>query len=194
MSRTPSLSRLAVVAVAVATLLLAVGCGGSGSTEAAPSADPSATETPARQAAAWQTQEITDVDGRTFTIAGLAGKPVFVEAFATWCTNCRAQLGDTAKAAAALGDEAVFVALSVETDLDPGEVAAYARENGFESIRFAVMSDEMLAAMAADLGTTVANPPSTPHLVIAADGAVGALRTGASSVDTITGLMRAAAR
>lgn len=193
MFRTPSPTRLAVVAAVAATVLLVAGCGGSG-TDAAPGPDASATDAPAEQAAAWQTEEITDVDGRTFTIAGLAGKPVFVEAFATWCTNCRAQLGDTQEAAAALGDDAVFVALSVETDLGSDEVASYARENGFESIRFAVMSEEMLAAMAADLGTSVANPPSTPHVVIAADGAAGALRTGASSVETITGLMRAAAR
>lgn len=193
MLRTPCPSRLAVVAAVVATLLLVTGCGGSG-TDAAPSPDASSPGTPAEQVAAWQTEEITDVEGRTFTIAGLAGKPVFVEAFATWCTNCRAQLGDTQEAAAALGDDAVFVALSVETDLDSDEVSAYARENGFDSIRFAVMSEEMLAALAADLGTTVANPPSTPHIVVAADGTVGALRTGTSSVETITGLMRAAAR
>lgn len=190
MHRRRSLLRsVGIAAAAVAALVLVAGCGGS-ETETAPAGTDGTSAVTG--SAAWRSLAITDVDGRSFTLASLSGKPVFVEAFATWCSNCRAQLADTQAAARALGGEATFVALSVETDLDPAEVASYADENGFADIRFAVMSEELLAAMADDLGTSLANPPATPHLVIAADGTPGALRTGPSSLETITGILRAA--
>lgn len=190
MHRPTSLWRaLAVAGAVIAALALIAGCGGSGTETAPAGADETSTAT---GTAAWRSQVITDVDGRSFTLAELAGKPVLVEAFATWCSTCLDQLADTQAAASALRGEATFVALSVETDLEAAAVASYADENGFADIRFAVMSEELLAAMADDLGTSIANPPATPHLVIAADGTPGALRTGPSSVETITEILRAA--
>ncbi len=135
--------------------------------------------------AAWQTLELVDVDGETFTLADYTGTPVFIENFATWCPNCRSQLEDTNAAAAALGDDVAFVALSVETDLSSDEVAAYAADNGFDSIRFAVMTPEFLAAMADAFGNSSINPPSTPHFVIDATGHPGELVTGSESAADI---------
>ena len=60
--------------------------------------------------AAWQTIELTDSSGASFAFADLLGTPVFVENFATWCSNCKKQLVDTQKAAKAAGENAVFVA------------------------------------------------------------------------------------
>ena len=80
-----------------------------------------------------------------------------------------------------MGDDAVFVVLSVETDLSAEDVAEYAEDNGFSSMRFAVMSPELLAAFADAFGTSAVNPPSTPHVVIAADGTAGELETGSVS-------------
>ena len=137
--------------------------------------------------------EIVDVDGESFTLAELAGRPVFVENFATWCPTCRAQLGRTQEAAEAMGDDAVFVVLSVETDLSADDVAEYAEDNGFSSMRFAVMSPELLAAFADAFGTSAVNPPSTPHVVIAADGTAGELETGSISAAEIEEALRAAA-
>jgi thiol-disulfide isomerase/thioredoxin len=142
--------------------------------------------------AAWQTREIVDVDGQAFTLADFAGRPVFVEAFATWCPKCREQLGDTQEAAAMLGDDAVVIALSVETDLSAADVASYAADNGFTDVRFAVMTPELLAEMVDSLGNSVANPPSTPHVVIAADGTAGELSTGSISADDIVAALSAA--
>jgi thiol-disulfide isomerase/thioredoxin len=142
--------------------------------------------------AAWQTREIVDVDGQSFTLADFAGRPVFVEAFATWCPTCREQLGDTQEAAAMLGDDAVVIALSVETDLSASDVASYAADNGFTDVRFAVMTPELLAEMVDALGNSVANPPSTPHVVIAADGTAGELATGSISADDIVAALSAA--
>ena len=135
--------------------------------------------------AAWQTVQLTDVDGVAFTLDDFHGTPVFVETFATWCPNCKKQLADTNAAAAQLGDQAVFIALSVETDLSADDVAEYAADNGFDSIRFAVMTPEALAAVVEGLGQSAANPPSTPKVVIDPMGHAGELETGFESVDDI---------
>jgi peroxiredoxin len=134
---------------------------------------------------AWQSAEIVDVDGETFRLADYLGTPVLVETFATWCSNCRAQLGDTTEAAATLGERAAFVILSVETDLDPGVVARYATDNGFTGMRFAVVSPELLAELVGSFGNSIANPPATPKFVIAPDGTVSELVTGAESADAL---------
>jgi thiol-disulfide isomerase/thioredoxin len=127
----------------------------------------------------WQKLAVTDVrTGQAFMLGDVHGTPVYVENFATWCPNCRQQLGNVEAAAKAAGDKAVFVALSVETDLSPAKVAAYAKDNGFDHIRFAVMTPELLAAMSDAFGKNAINPPSTPHLWVSAEGKVGQLATG----------------
>ena len=127
----------------------------------------------------------TTPDGATVSPSDFAGTPVFVETFATWCSNCRSQLGVTQEAAAQAGDDAVFLALSVETDLDPAALATYASENGFANIQFGVLSREDLATLEAQFGNAVLVPPSTPKFAIGTDGSVGELTTGFESVDEI---------
>lgn len=176
-------TRIAAGALFLAVALLAAGCG-SGS-------DPAASPEPG--GLDWQSLPITDVSGAMFSLAEMEGRPVFVENFATWCPTCRAQLGRTQEAAAAMGEDAVFVVLSVETDLSPETVGDYAQDNGFTSMRFAVMSPELLAAFADAFGTTAVNPPSTPHVVIASDGTAGGMKTGSISAADIEETLRAAA-
>lgn len=143
--------------------------------------------------AAWQQITLTDVDGVEFTLGDFMGKPVFVENFATWCPNCQEQLGKTNDAAEALGDDAVFIALSVETDLDAADVAEYAADNGFTSIRFAVMTPEFLAAISDAYGNSSINPPSTPHFIIDSHGEAGELATGFEDAQAIGEALLAAA-
>ena len=142
---------------------------------------------------AWQSLTLTDVEGNEFTLNDFMGKPVFVENFATWCPTCRKQLGDTDTAAEELGDEAVFIALSVETDLSDGDVAEYAADNGFTHIRFAVMTPEFLAAITDHYGNGAINAPSTPKYVIDNHGVAGDMKTGTESADAIIEALRAAA-
>lgn len=143
--------------------------------------------------AAWQNITLTDVDGATFTLGDFMGKPVFVENFATWCPKCREQLATTNEAAGTLGDDAVVIALSVETDLSAEDVAEYAADNGFDNIRFAVMTPEFLAAISDAYGNSSINPPSTPHFVIDIHGAAGELDTGSKSADDIVKALQTAA-
>jgi cytochrome oxidase Cu insertion factor (SCO1/SenC/PrrC family) len=140
---------------------------------------------PAESAAArpaWHSLPLTDArTGAAFTLADFAGKTVFVEPFATWCTNCRQQLAYVHAAkqqAVQLGrSDVVFVALSVEPNIGSEALAAYAADTGYDLI-FAAMSPELLQALAAEFGQTVANPPATPHFVIQPDGTAGPLVTG----------------
>ncbi len=198
--------------VAVATLsLVAAACGSSSGDDAAPASTTTSAQSttpttaapggaaapvesivPAADLAEWQTIEIVDVDGVTFTLGSFVGKPLFVENFATWCPTCRSQLGRTQSAAETLGDEAVVLALSVETDLSSQDVADYAEDNGFDDVRFAVMSPELLAAFVDAFGNSAANPPSTPHVVVAADGTAGDMKTGGISADEIVSAVRGA--
>jgi len=134
----------------------------------------------------WQTIALTNArTGEPFTLADFAGKTVFVETMATWCTNCRQQLGNVKSAAArADGEQAVFIAISVETDLSAETLAQYADNNGFDWT-FAVATPAMVQALAETFGQTIANPPATPHFLILPDGSHSDLVTGYESGDQI---------
>lgn len=141
---------------------------------------------------AWQTLPLTDArTGETFTLADFSGKTVFVEPMATWCTNCRAQLGNVSAAQQNLGDDVVFVALSVETNITSSDLAAYADANNF-GWTFAVMTPELLAELVTAYGRTITNPPSTPHFIIYPDGTTSELSTGVHSADEIIQQVQAA--
>jgi cytochrome oxidase Cu insertion factor (SCO1/SenC/PrrC family) len=134
----------------------------------------------------WQTIPLTDVrSGQTFTLADFAGKTVFVEPMATWCSNCRQQLGNVAAARDQLSaEEVVFVALSVETNISDADLADYTEQTGFDWT-FAVASPELLQELAAIFGTSVVNPPATPHFIIRPDGSYTDLVTGIESPEAI---------
>lgn len=133
----------------------------------------------------WQLIELTDVNtGATFTLADFDGKTVFVEPMATWCGNCRSQLGAVADARASFGDDVVFLALSLETNLDPQSLASYSQNLGFDWT-FAVMSDDLLVALVEDFGRSIASAPSTPHFIIRPDGTFTGVNTGFESASEI---------
>jgi peroxiredoxin len=134
----------------------------------------------------WQQLALTNArTGETFTLSDFAGKTVYVEPMATWCTNCRQQLRTVRDVHAQLDPERyVFVGLSVETDLPRAALANYADEQGWPWT-FAVMSPELLQELSGTFGLTVANPPATPHFLIGPDGSTSALSTGIHSADAL---------
>lgn len=135
--------------------------------------------------AAWQSIALTDArSGASFTLADFAGKTVFVEPFATWCSNCRQQLSNVHAARQQAGEEVVFVALSVEANIGDEALAAYAADTGYDLV-FAAMPPEMLQALAAQFGQTISNPPATPHFVIYPDGTTSGLVTGIEPTEAI---------
>lgn len=142
------------------------------------------------QDTSWQNLPLTNAQtGETFTLADFEGQSVYVEPMATWCANCRQQLGNVNEAKMQLGDEVTFVALSVETTLKADQLASYAKDQGFD-FTFAVMTPEVLRALAAEFGQAITSPPSTPHFVISPDGTTSELFTGFSTTDEITALVQ----
>lgn len=136
-------------------------------------------------AAAWQKIALTNVrTGETFTLADFAGKTIFVEPMATWCTNCRRQLTNVSSARAQLGDDVVFVGLSVETTISNDDLKAYTDSTGFDWV-FAVATPELLQELVTLYGQTVTNPPSTPHFIIRPDGSTTDLVTGIEGVEEL---------
>jgi thiol-disulfide isomerase/thioredoxin len=140
----------------------------------------------------WQLLPLTNAQtGESFTLADFAGKTVFVEPFATWCTNCRQQLTYVNEVRANFGEDVVFIALSVEPNIGNEALAQYASEQGFDLL-FAAMSPDLLRELVALHGQTITNPPATPHFIIRADGSTTELTTGIESPEAITSLIQSA--
>jgi cytochrome oxidase Cu insertion factor (SCO1/SenC/PrrC family) len=161
------------------------------SAAAAPASAP--TTTPALGPAAarpdWHALPLVDArTGQTFTLADLAGKTVYVEPMATWCTNCRQQMGVIRDQLLSRLDpeRTVLLGLSVEADLPRETLATYVDDQGF-SWTFAVMTPELLQALSSQFGLTVANPTAVPHFVIGPDGTTSDLSTGFHSSDQLLG-------
>jgi hypothetical protein len=140
----------------------------------------------------WQTLPLVDArTGEAFAFADFAGKTIFVEPMATWCTNCRQQLANVRAAREQLNsDEVVFIGLSVEVGLDNVTLAEYQQTNNYDWT-FAVVTQEMLAELVGVFGRTVTNPPSTPHFIIRPDGSATGLATGIESANAIVAEIRA---
>jgi cytochrome oxidase Cu insertion factor (SCO1/SenC/PrrC family) len=149
---------------------------------------------PAADRPDWHALPLVDArTGQTFTLADLAGKTVYVEPMATWCTNCRQQMGTIRDDLLSRldADHTVVLGLSVETDLPREDLAAYVDQQGF-SWTFAVMTPELLQALASTFGQTIANPPTVPHFVIGPDGTTSDLSTGFHTADQLLGEITAA--
>jgi thiol-disulfide isomerase/thioredoxin len=67
-------------------------------------------------ATAWNRLSATRLDGRSFALSELVGKPVILDFWATWCPPCRAQRDVLHKLAGEYGDRLRIVALSVDED------------------------------------------------------------------------------
>lgn len=133
----------------------------------------------------WQTLALTNAaTGETFTLGDFQGKTVFVEPMATWCSNCRAQQGQVVEAKSQLGDDVVFIGLSLETGLPPADLAGYAQSNGFDWT-YAVMSPELLSELVDAFGRSITSAPSTPHFIIRPDGSYTELATGIHSAEEL---------
>lgn len=138
----------------------------------------------------WHNLILTDAaTGESFTLADFAGQTVLVEPMATWCTNCRRQLGNVNNAMAQLdGQPFTFIALSVAENIADADLAAYARREGL-NMRFAVATPELLTALTEQFGRAAITPPSTPHFIIGPTGTTSDLQLGSKSADALVTLL-----
>lgn len=163
---------------------------------ASPAAVPaSAMPTPIAQVerAAWQTATLTDVrTGETFTLADFAGKVVAVEPMAAWCVNCLRQQQQAVKALAAIDSEdIVYISLGIDPTELPEDLAAYAKERGFDW-RFVLADRDLLRKLADTFGDQVLSPPSTPKILIGRDGTVTGPSFGMKDAADLEAELRAA--
>jgi len=71
---------------------------------------------------------VTDLDGKTVSIADLKGKVVLVNFWATWCPPCRAEIPDLVKLQEKYRDKLVVLGISEDEDASPQEVKAFGAE------------------------------------------------------------------
>lgn len=184
--RLPALLLTAVLAVAA--------CGGSGAPAgtAAPGSTSAASQRPTAGDRAWATTPLVDVaTNETFRIADLAGKVVIIETMAIWCTNCRRQQASVEEALAQLpADRVVYVVLDVDANEDAASLAAYRTQYGYTG-RYAVVPAEVARSLAEDFGNQFLSPPSTPMVIVGADGTVTLTPFGQKSSDELVALARA---
>jgi thiol-disulfide isomerase/thioredoxin len=101
------------------TLILA-GKPGEARAQAAPSK--------AAELAAMPGFTLTDLDGRPISRESLAGRPVLVEFWATWCPPCRGTLGWLGDLRRRHGDRLAVLAIALESD--ESDVRRVASQNG----------------------------------------------------------------
>ena len=128
---------------------------------------------------------VYNADGSTATLAEKAGKPVFINFWATWCPPCRSELGDINKAFETYGDKIEFMMVNL-TDGYNGEtqptVEAFVAANGY---RFPVYFD--LDSSAA-IAYGVRSIPTT--VLVGSDGTLLHTQMGVMSESQIEAFMQ----
>lgn len=119
-------------AIAVAGLMGAAGCSKNTAppdccgTEKAAANEATATLALLKEPIAVAGFTVTDLDGKTVSLADLKGKVVLVNYWATWCPPCRAEIPDLIKLQAKYRDKLIVLGISEDEDATPQEVKAFA--------------------------------------------------------------------
>lgn len=77
------------------------------------------------------TFSFTDANGKMATTAGLKGKVVFINFWASWCPPCRAEMPDLEKLYQKLKDDERLVFLFINEDEDTSKAIQYLQKNNF---------------------------------------------------------------
>ena len=167
-----------------------------------PSKDPASSAPPDRSGAPpaaamsqpWANAILIDVrTNQQFRIADLvaAGRVVFLEPMAVWCSKCRAQQERAVEAMARLDRSRVtWIGLDVETAESAEQLARYSTDAGFD-FTYAIADREVSRALAEEFGDVILNPPATNVIVIEPDGQV-THTTGGRSADELVEIATAA--
>jgi cytochrome oxidase Cu insertion factor (SCO1/SenC/PrrC family) len=162
--------------------------------EPAPEAPQDEAAEPATETAAWLDIELTDAaSGETFTLASLAGEVVAIEPMAIWCSNCKAQQNNVKEAYADISDAGVtYISLGIDPGENPDALATYAERNGF-GWTFVKSPTELSRELADLFGPQILSAPSTPLIVLDADGEVFAQEWGFHGPDKLLEILGEAA-
>ena len=75
--------------------------------------------------------ELTDLQGRNWSLADLKGKVAFINLWATWCGPCREELPYVQKLREKLKDRTDVLVLTLNTDEEVGKVEPFMKENKY---------------------------------------------------------------
>ncbi|MFC7203019.1 TlpA family protein disulfide reductase [Haloferax namakaokahaiae] len=127
---------------------------------------------------AWFTTELTDVNSEeTFTVEGLLDRPVLVETFAVWCSNCLRQQKELITFHEMMGDDVTTVALDIDPNEDAQLVREHTEKHGFDW-RYAISPGPVTQSLVDEFGSSMASPPVVPMLLVCPDGSVTRLKDG----------------
>ena len=127
--------------------------------------------------------------GETFRVADLvaAGKAVFLETMAIWCTNCLFQQEEAKAVFESWDPERIaWVAIDVEPSESAASLARYREEHRFP-FTYVIADVDLARALVADFGDVILSPPSVNIVVVGTDGRVTPLR-GHKSADELRSL------
>jgi thiol-disulfide isomerase/thioredoxin len=137
--------------------------------------------------ATWFSAELYDVNtGQTASVIKLQGKVILVETMAIWCPLCLSQQEEVKSLRPLLDqrDDLVFLTLDVDPNENADHLRAYAMRHGFDWI-YAIAPAEVAREIGQLYGAQFLNPPSTPMLIIDAEGSAHALPFGIKSADSL---------
>lgn len=125
----------------------------------------------------WYEATLTDVlTDETFRIADFE-RPVLLEPFAVWCSNCQRQQEEMIDFHEAVGDDVVSISINVDANEDAQRVREHAARHGFDW-RYVVAPTAVSEALVDQFGSSIVNPPSVPMVLVCPDGLVDRLKDG----------------
>lgn len=95
--------------------------------------------------------KMSSLDGQPLSLKDFAGKPVFLNFWATWCVPCVSEMKSIEEASQRFKDEIVFLAVSNET---PEQIQSFLKKNKL-SFQFARLDMSYLDAYVVVLPTTM---------------------------------------
>ena len=206
MARFPSPSRRAMTFL-IAAPFVVVACTGAVADDADAAVAPAspsrsadvvepeaAAETERAGVATWLDIELTDAStGETFTLASLGGQVVALEPMAIWCTSCKVQQDNVAKAYEQIEAAGVrYVSLGIDPNEQAGALADYADRRGYEW-SFVQAPREFARALNDLFGPQILSAPSTPLIVLDENGEVFAQEWGFHAPDKLLSILEGAA-
>ena len=146
--------------------LVVVGCAPAGSRSASPDVSPTV-----QADGLWRSAELRDArSGDSVRISDLAGKVVVIEPMAIWCVNCRVQQDEAREVLSRLNSsDLVYISMDVDPNETEADLAQYADDRGYPW-HFIVASRDVARSLAQTFGDQVLSPPSTPKIVVTANG------------------------
>ena len=138
--------------------------------------------------------ELTDAaTGETFTLASLEGEVVAIEPMAIWCSNCKAQQNNVKEAYSDIADAGVtYISLGIDPGENEDALARYADRNEF-GWTFVKSPTELSRELSDLFGPQILSAPSTPLIVLDANGDVFTQEWGFHDPDSLLGILGEAA-